>query len=527
MNLRLRPLAAASLLALLAGPAAAQELRIAMKAAVDNPDPHQNYTPNRNVQLHVYETLVAQDEHLRPRPGLAESWTSPDPNTWEFTLREGVRFHDGTPLTPEDVAFSLARAGTVQGVRTYASNVRNVVSVEARGPRTVVVRTREPTPQQPGLLAGVAILSARAARDATGEDFNGGRAAQGTGPYRWVRWTANQDVVLERAPAHWGAAEPWTRVTYRFIPNDSARTAALLAGDVDVIDTVPPGLYERVRSSGRHQVIATDSIFTHYLYLDSMSERIANATGADGQPLPRNPLRDHRVRQAMTHALNRTVLAERAMEGGATPAGQVAAEGFQGHVPGMAPPAFDPALSRRLLAEAGYPGGFNLTLNCTNDRFAGDARTCQGVAGMLNAVGIRATVDAQPLSVYFRRWSNIGPNGSSELSAHMSMFGSSTGLANEALTTLVRTPNPARGQGVTNRNFHSDPELDRRLEAVDRSFDEAERERLTQEAVRYAVDRQALVPLFFMRASWGVRRELVLEPRGDGYTMATAIRRAP
>src|SRR3954451_1574023 len=285
---------ACMMLLLAAAGSRADELRIAMKGVVDGVDPHQSFSPNRNVQLHVYEPLVYQDEHLRPVPGLAESWRVLDPVTWEFTLRPGVRFHDGSPLTPADVAFSIMRAQAATGIRTYAATVRNVVAVEPTGERTFLIRTKEPTPLQPANLTSVAIVSAKAAADATNADWNGGKAAIGTGPYRFILWRPSQDAVLERNPDYWGEKEPCDRVIFRFIPNDSARVAALLAGDVDIADTLPAELYDRVRSAEGFKLVTVDSIFTDYLYLDSMSPAIANATGPEGKPLERNPLADHR-----------------------------------------------------------------------------------------------------------------------------------------------------------------------------------------------------------------------------------------
>ena len=476
-------------LLLLASPAAAQELRIGMKGVVDSPDPHQSYSPNRNVQLHVYETLVTQDAQLRPHPLLAESWRAIDPLTWEFTLRPGVAFHNGDPLTAADAAFSVMRAKSATGIRTYAQNVRRVTRAEATGPRTLVLHMEAPTPLQPALMSGIAIVQAAAVGDApTPAEWNGGKAAVGTGPYRWIKWTTGSDVKLERNDAYWGGAQPWERVTFRFIQNDSARVAALLAGDIDIADTLPAELYDRVKTEQSVKLVTTDSVFTDYLYLDSNSPVIANATGADGKPLPVNPLRDERVRAAIDHALNRPVLAERAMQGGATAAGQVAPKGLIGHVDGLPLPAFDPALSRRLLAEAGYPAGFGLVMTCTNDRFAGDSRACITIGQMLSAVGIKTDAQPTPAALYFRRYATIGPNGSSEYSATISMFGSTTGIASEGLNNMVHTAVPAKGQGAGNRNFVSDPKLDAMLETLESTFDDAERERLTEAAVRYTMD---------------------------------------
>jgi peptide/nickel transport system substrate-binding protein len=512
-------------LLLLAAPAAAQELRIGFKAAVDSADPHLNFTPNRNVQLHVWEPLVAQDEFMRPVPGAAAAWRAVDPTTWEFTLREGLAFHDGTPVTAEDVVFSIRRARAITGLRTFVVQTRAVASVEAKDARTVLIRTNGTAPLLPSQMAVIAIVSARAAEGAAEADFNGGRAAIGSGPYRWVRLTPGQDVVIERAARHWREPEPWQRVSFRFIPNDSARVAALLAGDIDVIDNVPPSLFGRLRESERTQLVTGPGMFTLYMYLDHFRERVQYATGADGQPLDRNPIRDPRVRQAMNLAINRAALAERAMEGAADPMGQFAARGFIGHDPGIGLPAFDPARARALLAEAGFPAGFGLTIHCTNDRFVGDARVCQAVGQMLTAVGIRATVDALPSAVFFRR-ANGGQGLDPEFTAFLAIFASSTGVASESMATILRTRDAARGHGSLNRGRYSNPALDAALDRVDSAFDETERERLTGLAARIAIEDNAILPVISLRATYGARRGLAVTPRGDGYTMATAIRPA-
>lgn len=513
--------------ALAAAPAGAQTLRIGMKASVDGSDPHQSYSPNRNVQMQVYESLTFQNAHLQPEPGLAESWRVVDDNTWEFKLRPNVRFHDGSPLTVEDIAFSIERARNATGLRTYGPAVRAVRGVEKVDDRTLLIRTTGPTPLLPAYLTSIMIVRAALADGAGEDEFNGGRAAVGTGPYRWVRFNHGADVTLERAPTYWGTAEPWERVVYRFIPVDSARIAALLAGDVDVVDAVPPGLYGRVRSDARSRLVTDTAAFNNYAYIDSGREVSTFVTGPDGQPLNPNPLRDVRVRQALSMALNRTALAERAMEGGAVPSNQIAPPGFNGHDPSLPPLAYDPARARALLAEAGYPQGFGLTIHCTSNRFAGDARTCQAVGQMLTAIGIRTEVEAIPTGVFFRRAAFGGPNRTPEFSVSLSMFATTTGMATEGMTSLIRTYDAQRGHGASNRGRYSDSVLDGLLTRAETQMDDAQRQATTFAAVRRAMDQMAIIPIFFVQSAWGMSRDITLVPRGDQYTMATGIRRTP
>lgn len=509
----------------LALPAAAQNLRIGMKAAVDGSDPHQSYSPNRNVQMQVYESLTFQTDTLHPVPGLAESWSIVNPTTWEFTLRSGVRFHDGSPLTTADVIFSIRRAQEATGLRTYAPSLRDVTSIEAIDDRRLRITTARPAPFLTAYLASVMIVSAKAAANAGEEQFNGGSAAIGTGPYRWVKFNRGADVQLVRNPDYWGKAEPWAQVTYRFIPNDSARVAALLAGDVDMIDAVPPGLYNSVRENERTRLVTETSAFNNYLYVDSGRDVSPYVTGADGKPLANNPLKDVRVRRALSLALNRKALAERAMEGGATPSNQIAPPGFIGHDPGLPELAYDPREARRLLEAAGWPQGFNLTIHCTADRFAGDSRTCQAMGQMFTAIGIRTAVEALPTAIFFRRGASGGADKSPEFSVSASMFATTSGVAIEGMTTLIRSYDAKAGYGAANRGRFSDAELDRLIAEAETEMDDTKREDATKRAVGRAMDQMAIIPVFFVRGAWGMSRDLTLAPRGDQYTLATGIRR--
>src|SRR3954454_19009093 len=195
MRMRRAMLAAVLAAMGLGWPAAAQTLRVGVRAAMLTPDPASSFNPDRGITLQVYEPLLLQDEKLQPTPGLAVSWKMRDPTTWEIKLRPGVVFQDGSKLTAADVLFSIKRIQTVEVTQSYRANLRDVTGAEAEGDDTVIIHTRSPAPTLPFDLATFPILSAHAAEGAGQEDFNGGRAAVGTGPFRIVKWTPGQGVI--------------------------------------------------------------------------------------------------------------------------------------------------------------------------------------------------------------------------------------------------------------------------------------------------------------------------------------------
>ncbi len=498
--------------------APAKDLIIGMKAAVDNADPHQLYTPNRNVDLQVYEPLVYQDRYLKPVPWLATSWTPVDDTTWEFKLREGVKFSDGTPFTAEDVVFSLNRGITIKGLRTYIGYLKDIASVEAKDDHTVIIKTKAPTSLLPWNLTSIGMVSAKAAKDATEEDFNGGSAAVGTGPYRWIKWTPGDRVVLEKNPGYWNGVEPWDKVTFRFIADDSARVAALLSGDVDVIDQVPGNLTRQISENDKTSLVEDTSVFNVYLSFDRGRADSPFIKAKDGSPLKENPFSNPDVREAVNIALNREGLAERIMHGAAVATGQLAPEGMQGYVPSLEVPEYNPAKAKELLAKGGYPDGFAITIHCYNNRFTGDAQTCQAVAAMLTAIGIQTTVEAMPTSVFFKR------ARANEFSLFMIMYGTPTGSTTNMVTTVLQTADKEKGVGANNANLYSNPEMDELITQSQSSFDDKESEELLKKATEVAMKDHGLLPLFFLKSTWGVRKGLTLEPRGDGFTMARNIR---
>ena len=521
-----RCIAAALLSASTLAPATAQTLRMGIRAQPLTADPASSFNPDRNVSLQIYEPLLQQSAQITPEPGLAVSWSQRDPTTWVFKLRPGVKFQDGTPFTSADVIFTYRRIMSVDVTQSFRANLRDVTSTEAEGPDTVVVHTRNPAPTLPFDMATIPIVSAHAVEGAAPEDFNAGRAAVGTGPFRLAKWVPGQVAVLERNPHYWGTKPQWERADLTFMSNDSSRVAALISGDVDVADAVPAELLDRVQSGGRTRVQSTTGILMLYLVPDIGRARTPYATDANDQVLAKNPLQDVRVRQALSVAINRPALAERAMLGTGEPAGQLMAPGLDNHLDNLAPPAFDPARARALLAEAGYPQGFGLTISCSNDRYAGDARICQALGQMLTTVGIRAKVEAMPISVLFRRRAGGGPDGKMDLSLYMIAYGSPNGLATAALSSLAETQNRAEGRGGNNYGGFSNPALDKLIHQAEQELDGTRRADLTAQATRMAVADLPIIPLLFTRLSWGLRSDLVMTPRADGATFAAQVRSA-
>jgi len=503
-----------------------QTLRIGVRAAMTTADPASSFNPDRGITLQVYEPLLLQDANVRPVPGLAVSWSMRDPTTWAFKLRPGVLFSDGTPLTPADVVFSVGRIRSVDITQSYKSNLRDVLSVEAEGADTVVFHTRSPAPTLPADLATFPILSARAASGAAVEEFNGGRASVGTGPFRLVKWSPGQGAQLERNERYWGPKPPWDKLDIRFIPNDSARVAALISGDLDVADALPAELLDRVKADARFQVTAVPGLLMMYLQPDIGRAATPYATDADGKMLARNPLRALKVRQAINLAINRTALAQRAMQGTVEPAGQFLAPGLDNHVADLAPVPFDPKAARALLAEAGYPQGFGLTVSCTNDRYAGDDRICQALGQMLTAVGIRAKVDTGPMSILLRRRAGGGPENGMDLSLYMIAYGPPNGLATASLSALAETQDRTAGRGANNFSGYSNPALDTLIRRAEQELDPAKRAELVEQASRMAMAELPMIPVVFTKNIWGLRKALTLVPRADGFTFAADIKPA-
>ena len=518
-----RSLAAALALGLAAAPAAAQNLTIGIGGSPTSIDPHfYNASPNISLTMHLFDRLVEQDARARIRPMLAESWRPVSDTVWEFKLRPGVKWHDGRDFTADDVAFTIARVPDVpNSPATFAGFVRAIQRVEIVDPLTLRFHTAAPHPLLPVEMASVQIVSRHVGQGAATEDYNSGKAAIGTGPYRLASYRAGDRTEFVRNENYWRGPEPWARVSYRFMANDASRTAALLAGDVDMIDQVPSNDLARMRREPRVTLSEIQGLRLIYLVPDySRTDNPVFVTDNDGKPLSRNPFGDARVRRALSIAINREALAERVMEGTAKPAGQWLPEGAFGYNPEVRVPAPDPDGAKRLLAEAGYPQGFRMTLATPNDRYPNDARTAQAVAQMWTRIGVRTEVDAIPWASYSARAAR------QEFNMRLVGWGSVTGEASYMLVNIFGTYDRDKRWGAANNSRISDRELDALTERAASILDDEKREAAQREAVKMAMDRTLVIPLYQLVNSWALRKGLTYEARMDERTVAMGVRPA-
>jgi peptide/nickel transport system substrate-binding protein len=502
-------------------PTAAQELTVGLRSEFYI-DPHYLFLgPNMAAARHLYEALVDRDADARPQPGLAESWKMVDDKIWEFKLRRGVVFHDGGNFTAADVVFSIERVPSLaNNPGPYTPNLRTIVRTEAVDDYTIRFHTDRPNPVLPGQLTNIFILSAKAAAGAVPADFASGKAAIGTGPFRLVSYSRGERMVVERNERYWGPKPPWQRVTFKVMTNNSSRLAALLSGDVDLIEELPPSDAVELRKSGKVSIFRRVSDRVMYLLPNVGAEMLPLLTDADGAPLAGNPLRDLRVRQAISKAIDRQLLVDRALDGQAVPAGQIVPAEFSAPGTALAAEKSDPAGAQRLLAEAGLPKGFGLTLACTNDRYVNDARVCQSIGQMLTRAGIKSKVAALPGSVFFPK---IRVTKSEMPLILYGTSSSSTRDAAHALSLVLHSYDPEQDFGQSNRGNFRDAGLDKMIESAIFTVGE-KREPMLHAAMAEGMRQLSAIPLYNQMTIAAARKGIVYSPRMDEQLVATGAR---
>jgi peptide/nickel transport system substrate-binding protein len=491
--------------------AGAQTLRMAVQSAFVI-DPQVLFLgPNMAAARNLYDSFVGKDAEAHWTPTLAVSWTQVEPQTWVFKLRQGVKFSDGTPFTAADVVASIARIPAIPGnPGPYTSSLRTVTAVTAVDDYTIRISTDRVNPLLPGQFTNVFIIP-KSVVHASPEDFSSGRAVIGTGPFRLVSYRYGESEALVPNPLYWGKPTPWQQVHIKVVGNDAAREAALLSGDFDLIENVPPEDVARLKATQGIRVFSRPADRVAFLLPNVRLDRSPLLTDRAGTELPQNPLRLLAVRQALSLALDRKALVDRVLSGQGMASFQLVPEDFTGWDPQVAVPPVDAAGAKRKLAEAGFPDGFAMTLACPNDRWVDDGRICQAVAQMLSRGGFAIKLETMPGSVFFPR-ARADKNPWPLILYALSL--SSLRDGQYLLQLVAQTRDDARGIGESNRGGFSDPVLDRIIEAaVVRS--DAGRADAIRHALAEVTSRLGVVPMYVEPTIAATRGGVTYHPRID------------
>ena len=502
--------------------AAAQDLKIGLASEPSSIDPHyHNLTPNNGVLSHIFERLIETAPDNALVPGLALSWKVLDDTTWEIRLRPNVKWHDGAPFTVDDVQFTFERAPTVpNSPSSFASAIKGK-ALKKVDDLTLFITTPSPSPLLPNDLANILIVSKKHGATAKTEDYNAGRAAIGTGPYKFLAYVPADRVEMTANDEHWGGKPKWQKITFKPLTAGPARVAALLAGDVDMIEDVPTTEIERLKKDVKLEVTQGVSRRVIYFHLDQFRDESPFVKGKDGTAI-KNPFKDQRVRLALSKALNREAIVSRVMEGVAIPAGQLLDTSFFGTSKTLKPVAYDPEGAKKLLAEAGFPAGFRMTLHSPSGRYTNDVKIAEAAAQMFTRVGIDTTLETLPASVFFTRASS-GAAGQPEFSFILVGWGSDTGETSSPLKALLGTFDREKGRGTANRGRYANAVLDKLVEEALATVDDAKRQVLLAKASELAMTDVGLIPSHYQINTWAARKGLKYTARADEYTVIGSL----
>jgi peptide/nickel transport system substrate-binding protein len=482
----------------------AANLRWAAQNDVLTLDPHsQNHQTTTTMLQHTYEGLTRYTRDYKIEAGLATAWKEMSPTQYRFNLRKGVKFHDGSDFTADDVVFSFQRIRQPQGtMQIYVAGVAEVRKIDDF---TVDFILSGPTPLLLRGLVDFRIMSktwseknrSQNIQDyAKKEETFASRNTNGTGPYILKTWEPDKRVVFEQFKGWWGKLEGnVTEMTYTPIKSDATRISALLAGDVDLVTEVPVQDVERLRKEGKVRVQDGHEVRTIFLGMDQHNSELkySSIKGA-------NPFKDVRVRRALNMAVDREAIKRVTMRGLSIPAGIMVAPGVHGYSKALdIVPKYDPAGAKKLLAEAGYPNGIDFTLDCPNNRYVNDERVCQAVVAMWAKAGINAKLNAIPFSTFIPKIQNF------DSSMYMLGWGVVTLDALYTLQSLVRTKTTG-ADGSFNLGRVSDAKLDTTIDALKIATDPKGRDALLKEALETTRDQAYYVPLHHQLRPWAMKK---------------------
>lgn len=454
---------------------------------------------------HLYDPLVKRSADLSFGPGLAESWENVDDVTWRFKLRAGVTFHNGNAFTADDVVFTVNKAR--ESIRPGL--VANIAEITAVDDMTVEIKTPQPYAVLPNDLAELLILDEEYTTQ-TG-DAQMDLQPMGTGPYKLVEWIKEEKLTLEAFDGYWAGAPVIKEVTFRPITNPATRTAALLTGEVDVIQDLAVRDVDRVRSEGDFEVLTRPSLLNVVLAMDT---RAVSPT-IEGD----NPMTDVRVRQAIAHAIDVDAINKIVMNGLATPSTQYVPASHIGYVDGMnfrEMYPLDIEKAKSLLAEAGHPDGFTMTLDATNNRYVNDAQIAQALASMLAKIGVTLELNIMPKSNFWG-YIRVPTENSSFI---MSGWDVPAGDAGSMYGALFYTRDKKEGYGQVNRGSYSNAEMDALVDQADATPSIEERDQYLQEATKILLADVPMIPVHYEQDIYAARKGVTLEPRVDKFIWA-------
>src|SRR6202521_608404 len=490
-------------LLVVAVPADAKSLRWASRGDILTLDPHaQDENLTNMVADQIYEPLVARDRQMKILPALALSWTNPQPTQWRFKLRPNVKFHDGTAFTADDVVFTIERA--LAPTSNFKSYLASVTGAKIVDDATVDILLSSPNAALIQNLAGVRIMSrAWAEKNKVTQPQNfkdkeetfSARNTNGTGPYMLKLREADVKTVLVENPNWWGKREGnVTEATYLPIKADATRVAALLSGEVDFVLDPPPQDVPRLKGNAALKVVEGSEVRTIFLGLDQSRDELlySNVKG-------KNPFKDVRVRQAMSMAIDVEAIKSRIMRGLSVPTALMLPPQIDGYAKELDKRApVDREKAKKLLAEAGYPSGFEVQLDCPNNRYINDEQICQAVSAMLAQIGVTARLNAMPRAPFFAKLDKR------DTSFYLMGWTPPTYDALNVLQVHAHTPGSG-GDGDYNRGGYSNPKLDGIIDQIKVELDHTKRNALIAEALAIVNADVGYVPLHQQIIPWAMR----------------------
>jgi peptide/nickel transport system substrate-binding protein len=516
MRLRLALLALAAALLAPVSPAGAVTFRYAFQGDLNSLDPYSlNETFTLGALGNVMEALTKRDKDLKIIPGLATSWEVLDPLHWRFHLRHNVKFQDGSPFTADDVVFSAER------VRADGSELKTRLPADAKVVKvddyTVDFLLSSPNPILHYEWDTWYIMSKKWAEKVGALKPQSATAtaiapwaltANGTGPFMVVSHQPGVKTVFKQNPNWWGKKEHnLDEVVFTTIKSDSTRVAALLSGEIDMMDPVPVQDIARVKSNPGTDVMTGPELRTIFLNMDSRRDELLYSDVKG-----KNPFKDPRVRKAFYQAIDIEAIKTKVMRGAATPSALLISPLLFSRAKEFHRWPYDPAAAKKLLAEAGYPNGFAITMDCPNNRYVNDEAICQAVVVMLNRIGVKATLNAMPKAKFFEK---AGPTDKYDSSFNLlgwtpGSFDSWNVLAN---ITHCRDAN-GKG-GPFNYGGYCNPKVDALADKILVEVDTKKRDDMIAQAFRMIHDDAGLIPLHQQALAWGVSRKIKIVQRAD------------